>query len=91
MAESIHHRDPPPFSNRKITDHVGICTFVTHLKEVGPDLLVRAVPGQLLGQLGDALAGIGQSLRASDQFSFRAFATTDQLAGIGRPSEELVM
>ena len=63
----------------------------TNLEQVSADLLVRAVPGQLLGQLGDALAGIGQSLCASDQFSFRAFATTDQLAGIGRPSEELVM
>ncbi len=29
--------------------------LLADLEEVGPDLLVRAVPGQLLGQLGDPL------------------------------------
>ena len=53
----------------------------TNLEQVRADLLVRAVPGQLLGKVGDPLTGVGQRLRARDQLPLRPFPTTDQLAG----------
>ena len=55
-----------------------------NLKQIGADLLVRAVPGQLLGQLRDPLAGVGQRLGARYQLPLCAFPTADQLAGIQR-------
>ena len=51
-----------------------------YLKQVRADLLVRAVPGQLLGKVGDPLTGVGQRLRARDQLPLRPLPTSDQLA-----------
>ena len=59
-----------------------------YLKQIGADLLVRAVPGQLLGQLRDPLAGVGQRLGACYQLPLCAFPTADQLAGIRRSESE---
>ena len=53
-----------------------------YLKQIGADLLVGAVPGQLLGQLRDPLAGVGQRLSARYQLPLCTFSTADQLAGI---------
>ena len=52
----------------------------TNLEQVSADLLVRAVPGQLLGKVGDPLTGVGQRLRAGDQLPLCPLPTTDQLA-----------
>ena len=52
-----------------------------YLQQISADLLVRAVPGQLLGKVGDPLTGVGQRLRARDQLPLRPLPTTDQLAG----------
>ena len=59
---------------------VGFCFVGQYLEQIGSDLLVSAVPGQLLGQLRDPLAGVGQRLRARDQLTLRPLTITDQLA-----------
>ena len=61
---------------------VGFCFVGQYLEQIGSDLLVCAVPSQLLGQLRDPLAGVGQRLRARYQLALCAFPSTDQLAGI---------
>ena len=57
-----------------------VLLFGQYLKQISADLLVRAVPGQLLGKVGDPLTGVGQRLRARDQLPLRPLPTTDQLA-----------
>ena len=52
---------------------------VTYLQKVGPDLLISAAPGKLLGQLSDPLRGVCQGLGASDQLSLGPFAAPDEL------------
>ena len=53
--------------------------FRDHLQKVRPDLLVRAVPGQLLGQHRDPLGGVSQGLGTRDQLPLGSLTAADQL------------